>query len=106
MLDAAVLAIAAGVDCLLVCHTLELQHGAIDALAAAVADGKIQHARLGEAAARVEKLQRFARPASAIDPDKAAAACGTEEHRALARELNGGRLVAQSGVDPTEWRRV
>ena len=106
VVDAAVRAVAAGVDCLLVCHTLALQHAAIDALVAAVRSGTLSHDRLAEAAGRVARLQRFARPASAVDPARAAAACGTSDHRALAQRFNRGQPIAQSGVDPTEWRKA
>ena len=104
VVDAAVRAIAAGVDSLLVCHTLELQHATIDALAEAVRKGSLPRERLQEAATRVEKLQRFARPAAAVDPSRAAASCGTAEHRALAQKMAGDKGLLAYGKDPTEWR--
>ncbi len=106
VIDAAVRAIAAGVDCLLVCHTLELQHGTIEALAEAVQKGTLPRARLEEAAARVARLQRFARPAEKIEPKAAPAACGTADHRALAERMAGDKGLLAYGKDPTEWRKA
>jgi hypothetical protein len=60
--------------------------------------------RLAEAALRVSVLQRFARPATAIDPMAAAAACATEETRHFAAQLAETAAVAQRLVDPTEQR--
>jgi hypothetical protein len=51
-------------------------------------------------------LQRFARPASSIDPSKAAAACGTEEHRSFAAAIANPPVPVAKHVDPTEWRPV
>ena len=61
---AAVRAVAAGVDALLVCHTAEAQHEVVAHLAAAVMDGAIPEARVVEARARLGALAaRHARPA-------------------------------------------
>src|SRR3954447_19067273 len=85
--DAAELAIAAGCDAVLVCHTLQHQHDAIDAIARGARSGPMARERLLESSNRVEALQKFARPASAIDPAAAPKACGTEEHRRFASIL-------------------
>ena len=53
---AAVRAIAAGVDALLVSHTPDAQHEVIDGLSAAVIDGRIPEARVLEARSRLERL--------------------------------------------------
>ena len=53
---AAVRAVAAGVDALLVSHTPDAQHEVIDALAAAVVDGCIPESRVIEARARLARL--------------------------------------------------
>lgn len=55
---AAVRAVAAGVDAMLVSHTPEAQHEVVDALAAAVVDGRIPESRVLEARARLEQLAR------------------------------------------------
>jgi len=97
VVEGAVQALTAGVDSLLVCHTPALQHACIDALAR-----RVPRSRLEEAAGRVARLQRFARPASAIEPAAAAAACASAQHLAIARRL--GAQAAARGADPTEWR--
>ncbi|MCE2885665.1 MAG: beta-N-acetylhexosaminidase [Planctomycetaceae bacterium] len=53
---AAVRAVAAGVDALLVCHTAEAQHEVIAHLAAAVVDGIIPERRIEEARGRLAAL--------------------------------------------------
>ncbi|HUJ24611.1 MAG TPA: beta-N-acetylhexosaminidase [Myxococcales bacterium] len=103
--DAAELAVAAGCDAVLVCHTLQRQHDSIDAIARGARSGPLSRERLAEAAARVEALQnRFARPARAIDPMLAATACGTEEHRHFAAQLTEAAEAAARPRDPTEQR--
>ncbi len=106
--DGAELALAAGVDAVLVCHTLSLQHDVIDGLARAARSGPLSRERLSEASAQVERLQKFARPASSIDPSKAAQACATEEHRSFVAGLISQPsplpATAARPQDPTEWR--
>src|SRR5207237_5714671 len=62
--DAAELSITAGCDAVLVCHTPQHQHDAIDAIARGARAGPLPRERLAEAASRVEALQKFARAAS------------------------------------------
>jgi beta-N-acetylhexosaminidase len=101
--DAAELAVGAGCDAVLVCHTLQLQHDAIDAIARGARAGPLPRERLAEAAARVETLQKFARPASAVDPTTAASACATEENRRFAAQLKDEQIAArEQRRDPTE----
>jgi beta-N-acetylhexosaminidase len=54
---AAVEAIAAGADCVLVSHDLELAARAVDAIALAAGSGELPAARLEEAASRVSRLR-------------------------------------------------
>ena len=54
--EAAVRAIDAGVDCLLVCHRIDRQREAVDALSQAITTGRLPRARAMQAAARIEKL--------------------------------------------------
>ena len=104
--DAAELAIEAGVDAVLICHTRSFQNDAIDGIARSARSGPLSRERLAEAAARVGVLQKFARPASAIEPASAAAACGTAEHKAFAQQLfdPATEVVERRRNDPTEWR--
>ena len=61
--NAAVRAVQAGVDALLCCHHVEVQHEVVDALAAAVMDGKISLQRIEQSRARLTALAaRHARP--------------------------------------------
>ncbi len=50
--EAAVLALAAGADMPLICHSLALAEAAVDAICAAVTEGRLTEARLREAVAR------------------------------------------------------
>src|SRR3954470_14977912 len=102
--DAAELAVAAGCDAVLVCHTLQAQHDSIDAIARGARAGPLSRERLAEASARVQALHKFARPAGAIDPAKAAAACASEEHRTFAAQLTEAAVRAERPIDPTERR--
>jgi beta-N-acetylhexosaminidase len=106
VVDGAELAIAAGVDAVLVCHTLQLQHDAVESIARSANAGPLARERLAEAAARMDKLLEFARPASAVDPSQAAARCGTKEHRDFVARLQTAPAVASQPRDPTEWRRA
>lgn len=51
------LAIAAGADCLIISHHIEFAAEAIGAIARAVEDGSLPHARLAQAAERVRRLR-------------------------------------------------
>jgi beta-N-acetylhexosaminidase len=94
--EAAPGAVAAGVDQLLVCHSGERQHMAIDLVREAVASGVITRERLAEARARVTRLLKFAGPPP--DPAAVRAKLRTPEHLELAERLPG----LAKGVDPTE----
>jgi hypothetical protein len=81
-----------------------LQHQAIDGIARGARAGPLPRERLAEAAARMEKLQRFARPPSSIRPETAAAACAAKEHSAFLETLSLLQTSAERPRDPTEWR--
>ncbi|HEY2029674.1 MAG TPA: glycoside hydrolase family 3 N-terminal domain-containing protein, partial [Myxococcales bacterium] len=102
--DAAELAIAAGCDAVLVCHTLQHQHDAIDAIARGARAGPLSRERLTEASWRISRLQKFARAAESINPQAAASACATEEHRAFAASLEDADAFIDRRNDPTERR--
>jgi beta-N-acetylhexosaminidase len=102
--DAAELSITAGCDAVLVCHTLQHQHDAIDAIARGARAGPLPRERLAEAAARVETLQKFARPASAIDPSSASSATAATAHRQFAARLMEAAARIERPIDPTERR--
>jgi beta-N-acetylhexosaminidase len=102
--DAAELSITAGCDAVLVCHTLQHQHDAIDAIARGARAGPLPRERLAEAAARVEALQKFARPASSIDVSSASAAIDAPAHRQFAARLMEAAARIEQPIDPTERR--
>lgn len=92
--EAAVRGALAGVDLFLVCHHAEAQRAAIDAIAAAVAGGRLPRGRVEEANRRLDALaRRFSHPAEGPLP-----ALATPEHRALAE----GLAASGGGRDPTE----
>ncbi|QDU72594.1 beta-N-acetylhexosaminidase [Mucisphaera calidilacus] len=100
--EAAVHAIAAGVDLLLCCHTNELANESIDAIAQAVEDGRIPRERLEQANRRLDTLcQRFV-----VGPvDKPDLAClDAAEHRDVVSEIRKRAEAAalDAGIDPTE----
>lgn len=58
--EACVRAIEAGIDCLLMCHRVDRQRAAIDALSEALASGRIAQRRVEESIARLDAFaQRF-----------------------------------------------
>jgi len=87
--------VLAGVDALLVSHTVAIQHRAIDLVRRAVEDGRIPRLRVDEARARIERLLEYAGPAP--DPRRTRQRLRTREHLAVA-----GRIPAPAvGRDPT-----
>ncbi|HSN91731.1 MAG TPA: glycoside hydrolase family 3 N-terminal domain-containing protein, partial [Anaeromyxobacteraceae bacterium] len=93
--EAAPGAILAGVDALLVCHTADVQHRAIELVRKAVEGGRIPRARVAEARHRVAAVLRFAGPPP--DPAAARARLRTAPHLAVA-----ARIPARAaGRDPT-----
>ena len=102
--DAAELSITAGCDAVLVCHTPQHQHDAIDAIARGARAGPLPRERLAEAASRVETLQKFARPATAIDPSSASSATAATAHRQFAARLLEAAARIERPIDPTERR--
>ena len=89
--EAAVMAVAAGADQVLVSHTAELQEATLGALERAVADGRLAPERVLEAAARVRRLRdRVAALPPAPAPEQAVS---------LLAEA-AGRLAAESVYVP------
>jgi beta-N-acetylhexosaminidase len=101
---AAVEAVRAGCDLLLICHKAELQEQARLAIAAEADQDRAFAARLEESLARIEALR--ARPElstsrAAADAAGLATLLGTDEHLALAARAGAGE-GAPAGTDPTE----
>jgi len=95
---AAVDAVRAGVDVLLVCHHAEVQRRVLEALVSAAREGRISEERLREAHRRIDGLvRRFVR-----GPEDRASTLGSPEHRRLVEELGLDAGVARAGDrDPT-----
>ncbi|GEN07014.1 beta-N-acetylhexosaminidase [Myxococcus fulvus] len=92
--EAAVRGTLAGVDLFLVCHQVDVQRRAIEAVVKAVESGRIPRERITEAHRRLDVLSaRFAHPA-----EDRLATLGGAEHLALAQGLDS----AFAGKDPTE----
>ena len=93
--DAAVRGLAAGVDMFLVCHSESAQTEVLDALTAALAEGKISRAAAEAATRRVdEACDAFVEPAPPGHgpvPDPSAEV-GTEEHKRRLAEALQSRL--------------
>ena len=85
--DAAVEAIAAGVDVLLICRSADAQNQALDALGRAVRSGDLAEERVKEALARVNALaSRFAL-SGPPELETARSMVGAEGHRVLCRTI-------------------
>jgi beta-N-acetylhexosaminidase len=61
--------LAAGVDCILISHRLDLAEAAIAAIVRAVEDGTLPVERLSDAASRMQTLRRSIGPSAAYDGD-------------------------------------
>lgn len=82
-----VLALKAGVDMLLVCHTPELQSRALEAVIKAVEGRILKVERILQAAARVEALAQRAKDHSARNVSELMGTVGREEHMNLVHSL-------------------
>jgi beta-N-acetylhexosaminidase len=105
--EAAVMAMEAGADCVLISHTHRLQEAAIDAIAAAVRSGRLSRERIAESAARLLAMKRrraaaAASAAAAADADGAGMS-GSAGSTAFAAH-SAGDFRAPEGSDPI--RRV
>jgi len=86
----AVLALAAGADCVLISHSLAVAEEAIAAIEAAVADGTLSRARLEEAHARVTALRRGLAAPLPID--------ALPPHPGIGREIGRRAVTVVSGA--------
>ncbi|MEM8737293.1 MAG: beta-N-acetylhexosaminidase [Planctomycetota bacterium] len=97
--EAAVRAIAAGVDLVLICHRADRVREAIDTVVAAVRAGRLSTEKVGEAAARVDRLaQRYV-----WTPDETEAVTGLPVDAELAKRCAGRDRGdgERSAADPT-----
>ncbi len=78
----------AGVDGLLVCRDLKMQHAVVEHLVHAVEAGRVARARVEEAASRIDRLAAaYASEPARIDPLAAVRLAGLDRHRAIARRI-------------------
>jgi len=87
--EAAVMAIEAGVDLVLVCHTLSVQREAREAIIKAVRDGRISESRLDHSVARIRALkERYSLGSRRrVDPAALASILRRPEHLALQKTI-------------------
>ncbi|WP_039793576.1 beta-N-acetylhexosaminidase [Paenibacillus elgii] len=86
--EAAVMAVEAGADIVLISHSRELQEGALDALLEAVRSGRISEERIDASVRRLLALKRK-RLAAGTEPHEAALRLvGCEAHRQTARRIS------------------
>jgi len=93
--EAAVEAVRAGVDLLLVCHRPDRQHLIVEGLCRAVVRGDLSRDRIAEARGRVEHLLDWAGPPP--DPEKVVDRLRTAQHLALVARVP----ALPVGRDPT-----
>jgi beta-N-acetylhexosaminidase len=90
---AAVRAIQAGADMVLVCHTLSVQQESIDAVTQAVRDGKISEERIDQSVRRILKLKSKRLGSSSIlqkpqgEEDRVAERVGRKDFAEVARKV-------------------
>ena len=87
--EAAVMAIEAGVDLILVCHTRSVQHETREAIIRAVRDGRISESRLDESVRRLRSLKDAYRMAERrrADPGALYGTLRCPEHLALQQRI-------------------
>jgi len=86
--DAAVRALDAGCDVLLICKEREREVAAFEAVEKAVAGGDISTERLDQSVARIQKVkQRFLHPYKPVNISDARLVAGCRTHRALLQNL-------------------
>lgn len=115
---AAVMAVEAGADCVLISHRHDLQEGAIEAIAAAVESGRIGEARIDASVARLLAMkQKRGVIAGAITTQADEAyyasapfrAVGSREHRETARRISEASVTlvkAEAGLLPLRRERT
>ncbi|MGC8861330.1 MAG: beta-N-acetylhexosaminidase [Armatimonadota bacterium] len=87
--EAAVMAVEAGVDMVLVCHTLSTQRETLEALIKAVKDGRINESRIEKSVARIAALKRqySLEERRRVDPEALAGILRHPNHLELQRTI-------------------
>jgi beta-N-acetylhexosaminidase len=97
----AVLALQAGADMVLVCHTYEKQVAALEAVVAAVENGELAEARIDESLTRVMQLKQDYEVDAALGSwEEVESAIGTAANKAVARQWSeaSATLVKNEGA--------
>jgi beta-N-acetylhexosaminidase len=98
--EAAVKAIEAGVDLVLICHDEEKQFSAIEAVMKAVKKRRISEARIDQSLLRILQVkEKFLLPYRPADPAQIKEIVGSRSHRHLLQELQektGSAVLARS----------
>lgn len=100
--DCLVRGLNAGVDVFLICHHLDIQHKAIDLIAAAVDKGHVPQARFQQALNRVDKLLATYAHAPTSHPDESILGCATHQKVIDQVKQAAGQAALAVGKDPTE----
>jgi len=85
--DRVLLALEAGVDQLMICHDLEVQAAALEAVYKAVDGRLIRRERLEESYVRVQRIRKAARAVPAKNRDELMAVLGCEAHRSVSESI-------------------
>ena len=86
--EAAVKAVQAGSDLILICHSPDQQMAALEALIRAVEKGTIKEERINESLARVLSLkEHFLLPRRSPKPKQVKERVGCDAHRSLVEEI-------------------
>lgn len=116
--EAAVLAVEAGADCVLISHRHDLQEAAIEALVAAVESGRLSESRIDASVGRLLAMKRrrgvTAGAVAAVADETYYAgesfrSVGSREHREIARRISEAsvtRVKAEAGTLPLGRKRT
>lgn len=102
--EAAVLALQAGADALLVCHTWETQTRMRDAVLKAVREGRLSEERIGQSVRRVQRARELT--AGVRERPRNPALVGAEKYRELEASVSEASLKLLPGSRPLRgWKR-
>jgi beta-N-acetylhexosaminidase len=100
--DAIVQGANAGIDLFWICHRVELQNRAIDVLIRAGEAGEVSRERLDDASRRIDRV--FAQYVKPAKREADMSVIGSDEHRAIAAEIE--RRAGEDAVDEDPTERV
>ena len=107
--SAAVMAVLAGTDCLLACHSAKVMHDAIDTLAQAVHGDEAFQAKVAESIQRIDAFNKQYTHGPKREPDLSVIGC--DEHKRIAErmfshaEAEADSFITTDPTDTKQWRR-